>query len=128
MPAASGLSSTGYAPRALAVMAGFAEREVYTRMVEDVLLSHPRIREAAVVGMPDEAIGEVVHAFVVSAPGTAPTADEVRAHALTQLGPVWAPRVVHFVAALPLTGSGKVDKTRLRAGYAGAGATVGPAG
>jgi len=42
----------------------------------------------------------------------------VRAHALTQLSPIWAPKVVHFLDALPLTGSGKVDKKRLRAAAA----------
>jgi acyl-CoA synthetase (AMP-forming)/AMP-acid ligase II len=106
------------------IITGTGAVNVYSRMVEDVLLSHPDVRAAAVVGIPDESVGEVVHAFVVTGPGADLSGDQVRAHALTQLSPIWAPRVVHFLEALPLTGSGKVDKKRLRAEHAGA--TVGP--
>jgi fatty-acyl-CoA synthase len=107
------------------IITGTGAVNVYSRMVEDVLLSHPEISAAAVVGIPDKAVGEAVHAFVVPAADARLSADEVRAHALTQLSPIWAPREVHFLNALPLTGSGKVDKKRLRAEHAGA--TVGPA-
>jgi acyl-CoA synthetase (AMP-forming)/AMP-acid ligase II len=107
------------------IITGTGAVNVYSRMVEDVLLAHPQVRAAAVVGIPDEALGEVVHAFVVVAPDAELTGEQLRAHALTQLSPVWAPRVVHFIDALPLTGPGKVDKRRLRAEQTGA--TVGPA-
>jgi fatty-acyl-CoA synthase len=107
------------------IITGTGAVNVYSRMVEDVLLSHPEVRAAAVVGAPDDSVGEAVHAFVVPAAGTGLTADEVRAHALTQLSPIWAPKVVHFLDALPLTGSGKVDKKRLRATLAPA--SAGPA-
>jgi len=100
------------------IITGTGAVNVYSRMVEDVLLSHPDVRAAAVVGVPDEAVGEAVHAFVVAAAGTGLSADQVRAHALTQLSSIWAPKVVHFLDALPLTGSGKVDKKRLRAAAA----------
>ena len=107
------------------IITGTGAVNVYSRMVEDVLLSHPGVRAAAVVGVPDAAVGEAVHAFVVPVPGAELTGEQVREHALGQLSPIWAPRVVHFLDALPLTGSGKVDKKRLRAEHAGA-ATVGP--
>jgi fatty-acyl-CoA synthase len=103
------------------IITGIGAVNVYSRMVEDVLLSHPDVRLAAVVGIPDEAVGESVHAFVVAAPDSGLTGEQVRAHALTRLSPVWAPRVVHLVGALPLTGSGKVDKKLLRAGPAAVG-------
>jgi acyl-CoA synthetase (AMP-forming)/AMP-acid ligase II len=107
------------------IITGTGAVNVYSRMVEDVLLSHPAVRAAAVVGVPDDALGEAVHAFVVPVPGEELTGEQVREHALRQLSPVWAPRVVHLLDALPLTGSGKVDKKRLRAEHADA-ATVGP--
>jgi acyl-CoA synthetase (AMP-forming)/AMP-acid ligase II len=107
------------------IITGTGAVNVYSRMVEDVLLSHPQVSAAAVVGVPDEAVGEAVHAFVVRVAGAGLSEEQVRAHALTQLSPIWEPRVVHFLDALPLTGSGKVDKKRLRAEDAGA--TVGPA-
>jgi acyl-CoA synthetase (AMP-forming)/AMP-acid ligase II len=110
------------------IITGTGAVNVYSRMVEDVLLSHPDVRAAAVVGVPDESVGEVVHAFVVASAGTGLTADQVRAHALTQLSPIWAPKVVHFLDALPLTGSGKVDKKRLRAAAPVDPAAMGPVG
>ncbi|HEX4225499.1 MAG TPA: AMP-binding protein [Pseudonocardiaceae bacterium] len=72
----------------------------YATPLEDALASQPGVREAAVVGIPDDRTGEAVHAYVV---GRRPT----------EL-PATPAMTVHVVAALPLTALGKVDKQRLR--------------
>jgi fatty-acyl-CoA synthase len=92
---------------------------VYCRPVEDVLVSHPQVRAAAVVGKPDPLYGEWPHAFVVLTPDATVTAEELIAYALADLNPIWMPRSIDFVDELPLTGGGKVDKKQLRARLAG---------
>ncbi|WP_432971860.1 AMP-binding protein [Dactylosporangium sp. CA-233914] len=79
--------------------------------VEDALLAHPAVREAAVVGVPHEDLGETVTAFVVtsSAVGERDLIDFVAAH----LNAHKRPRAVHFVDALPRNAMGKVQKKRL---------------
>ncbi len=86
---------------------------VYPAEVERLLESHPGIVEAAVVGVADEIKGQVPIAFVVRRAGSDLSADEVRRYALER-GPAYAhPRQVHFVAALPLAGTNKVDRRAL---------------
>ncbi|GAA3453103.1 AMP-binding protein [Dactylosporangium matsuzakiense] len=79
--------------------------------VEDALLAHPAVREAAVVGVPHEDLGEVVTAYVVAAPGVGEREliDFVAAH----LNVHKRPRAVHFLDALPRNAMGKVQKKRL---------------
>jgi fatty-acyl-CoA synthase len=84
--------------------------------VESVLLRHPAVLEAAVVGMPDEKWGETPHAFVVLRPGAAASAAEIVSFARDGLAHFKAPRVVHFLDALPKTATGKIQKFVLRAG------------
>ena len=102
------------------IITGIGAANVFCRPVEDVLLAHPSVRAAAVVGVPDELTGERVHAVVVTAPGSGVTAEELRAYALERLGVVWAPKSVEFVDELPMTASSKVDKKLLRARYVAA--------
>jgi fatty-acyl-CoA synthase len=99
------------------IITGQGSTNVYCRPIEDALLAHPAVRGAAVVGLPDPALGEVVNAFVVIAPGASVTPAELRALVVAELNELWAPRAVHFVDSLPLTEMGKVDKKELRARY-----------
>ena len=87
---------------------------VYPREVEEVLLGHPAVREAAVVGTPSAEWGEVVTAYLVSERELAPA--ELRAHCAERLAPYKHPRIVHRVAALPRNALGKLQRHRLRDG------------
>lgn len=87
---------------------------VMAREVEVALEQHPLVQAAAVIGVPDEHWGEAVCAFVVPAAEPRPTAEDIGAHVTARLGSFKRPRVVHFVAGLPLGMSGKVAKDELR--------------
>jgi fatty-acyl-CoA synthase len=84
--------------------------------VEGVLLRHPAVQEAAIVGLPDEKWGETPHAFVVLREGASATDDEIIAFAREHLAHFKAPRGVTFVAELPKTATGKIQKYVLRKG------------
>jgi acyl-CoA synthetase (AMP-forming)/AMP-acid ligase II len=88
---------------------------IYSREVEDALLGHPDIADAAVVGAPDERWGEIVMAFVVKRPGSELTADDVIAHCRDRIAGYKRPRAVTFIDALPKLPNGKVEKFKLRA-------------
>ena len=81
--------------------------------VEDVLASHPHVREVAVVGTPDEKWGEAVTALIVT-DGTELTAEEVIAHCRAHLAGYKCPKRVEFRDALPRTATGKLQKFLLR--------------
>ncbi|WP_406468018.1 AMP-binding protein [Streptomyces sp. NBC_01594] len=83
--------------------------------VEDALLRHPQVAEAAVVGRPDELRGQVVVAYVVPREGAAPSADDLRTYMKDELAPHKCPRVIEFLPALPRTATGKLQRFRLRA-------------
>jgi len=85
---------------------------VYPREVEEVLLTHPAVREAAVVGVPDPEWGESIRAFVVAAGD--PTPDELISHCRDRLASFKKPREVIFVAELPKNATGKILKRELR--------------
>jgi long-chain acyl-CoA synthetase len=87
---------------------------IASREVEDVLMSHPAVREAAVVGTPDETYGEAVVAFVVPASPDAVSAEELIAFCRAQMAGYKKPRAVVFVDDLPRTPVGKVRKADLR--------------
>ncbi len=88
---------------------------IYPREVEEVLLLHPGVQEVAVIGQPDAEWGEVVLAFVVTAPGAAPvTGDELDALCLAHIARFKRPKAYRFVPALPKNSYGKVLKTGLR--------------
>jgi malonyl-CoA/methylmalonyl-CoA synthetase len=82
---------------------------VYPREVEEVLMAHPDVAEAAVVGTPSDEWGEVVTAFVVPA-GDRRAAGPLLAFAAERLAPYKRPRLVHFVDSLPRNALGKVLK------------------
>jgi fatty-acyl-CoA synthase len=84
--------------------------------VEAMLLRHPAVHEAAVVGLPHERWGEAPHAFVVLKPGAAATGEELRQFARDRLAHFKAPHSVTFVTELPKTATGKIQKYVLRGG------------
>src|SRR6266699_1869314 len=84
--------------------------------VEGVLLRHPEVQEAAIVGLPHEKWGETPHAFVVLREGGSATEEDVIAFAREQLAHFKAPRGVTFVGELPKTATGKIQKYVLRKG------------
>jgi len=81
--------------------------------VEDALMSHPDVREVAVIGIPDEKWGEAVTALVV-ANGSTVTAEELIAHCRQRLAGYKCPKRVDFVGELPRTATGKLQKFKLR--------------
>jgi acyl-CoA synthetase (AMP-forming)/AMP-acid ligase II len=87
---------------------------VYPAEVEQALARHEAIADVAVVGVPDERMGEVGKAFVVRRPGADLSEDDVIAFARERLANYKAPRQVAFVDLLPRNASGKVLKTDLR--------------
>jgi long-chain acyl-CoA synthetase len=87
---------------------------IFPAEVEAVLLTHPAVAEAAVVGIPDDALGEEIAAFVVLTPGGDVTTEELIAWCRNRLAAFKYPRRVSFVPALPRSATGKVLKTRLR--------------
>lgn len=90
---------------------------VYARPIEDALVSHPKVRAAAVIGVPDELWGEAVHAVVVTEPGAEVTESELQDLVRAELNNLYTPRRVEFAAELPLTPLTKVDKKLLRQRY-----------
>ncbi len=87
---------------------------IYPREVEEVLFEHPKIQEAAVVGVPDPYRGETVKAFVVLKPGVAATAEEIIAFCRERMAAYKAPREVVFRDSLPKSGVGKYLRRELR--------------
>jgi long-chain acyl-CoA synthetase len=88
--------------------------KVWPREVEDVLYGHPAVREAAVVGVPDEYRGETVKAFVSLRPDERADADELIAFCKERMAAYKYPREVEFVDELPKTASGKILRRELR--------------
>jgi acyl-CoA synthetase (AMP-forming)/AMP-acid ligase II len=87
----------------------------YPAEIERLLLLHPGVGQAAVIGVPDERMGEVGLAFVVPAVGATPDPDELVAWAREHMANFKVPREVRIVDALPMNASNKVLKTELRA-------------
>jgi acyl-CoA synthetase (AMP-forming)/AMP-acid ligase II len=96
-------------------MINVAGENVYPKEVEDILLQHPNLRDACVVPAPHDVKGEVPIAFVVAREAGATTEDDVRRFFLERGAPYAHPRKVIFLEALPLGGTGKIDRTDLKA-------------
>ncbi|MFJ8491890.1 class I adenylate-forming enzyme family protein [Streptomyces sp. NPDC094038] len=88
--------------------------KVWPREVEDVLYTHPAVREAAVVGVPDGYRGETVKAYISLRPGTATDPDDLALYCKERLAAYKYPRQVEILPDLPKTASGKILRRELR--------------
>ncbi len=93
------------------IVGGF---NAYPAEIENALLRHPDISQAAVIGIPDARLGEVGMAFVVLRPGAAVTGDDIIGWCRDQMANYKVPRVVELVDDLPRNATGKVVKDELR--------------
>jgi long-chain acyl-CoA synthetase len=96
----------------LIIRGGF---NVYPREVEEVLMTHPEVSLAAVVGVPDEQYGEEIKAFVVLQEGSSLTPEALREWSKERLAAYKYPRHVAFVESLPMNATGKILRRELRA-------------
>ena len=87
---------------------------VYPRELEEVMLTHPGVSLVAVVGVPDERLGEEVKAFVVKKPGAELTEDALRDWCKEQFAAYKYPRLIEFRTELPTSATGKILKRELR--------------
>jgi len=86
----------------------------YPAEIEDILREHPEVAQVAVIGVPDERMGEVGMAFIVAAPGAEPKPDAVIAWCKANMANYKVPRYVELLDALPMNAMGKVTKFVLR--------------
>ena len=93
------------------IVGGF---NAYPAEIENALLRHPDVQQAAVIGIPDERLGEVGMAFLVLADGAGVTPEGVIEWSRQQMANYKVPRVVEIVDELPLNATGKVVKETLR--------------
>ena len=93
------------------IMGGF---NCYPAEIEGLMFEHPQIGQVAVIGIPDERMGEVGMAFVVAEPGTSPTPEELIAWCREHMANYKVPRRVAIVPELPMNAAGKVQKFVLK--------------
>ncbi|MFT5440271.1 MAG: acyl-coenzyme A synthetase/AMP-(fatty) acid ligase, partial [Alphaproteobacteria bacterium] len=82
--------------------------------VDNLMMGHPKVYEAAAVGVPDSIYGEEIVAYVVVRDGVTLTKDEIRAHCAATLAEYRMPKEFHFIDALPKNDRGKIRRTDLR--------------
>ena len=87
---------------------------VYPREIEEVMLTHPAVSMVAVIGVPDDRLGEEVKAFVVRKPAAEITAHELVEWCRAEMAAYKYPRVIEFRDALPITATGKILKRDLK--------------
>lgn len=97
------------------IVTGSTSDNVYSRLLEDFLLTLPGVRNAAALGVPDEDYGEAVQIFLATAEGADVDPDAVGAAVTAELGDLYTPRKTVLLDQLPMTKVGKVDKKALRA-------------
>jgi acyl-CoA synthetase (AMP-forming)/AMP-acid ligase II len=83
------------------------------REIDEALLGHAAVLDAAAVGIPDRHYGQEIMACVILRPKSACTEDELRAHCAATLGRFKTPRIIRFVSELPRGPSGKVQRLKL---------------
>jgi long-chain acyl-CoA synthetase len=88
---------------------------VYPREVEEVLMSHPQVSLAAVIGVPHEQYGEEIKAFIVPAEDATVSAEELKAWSKENMADFKYPRLIEFRDTLPMNATGKILKIELRA-------------
>jgi fatty-acyl-CoA synthase len=87
---------------------------IYPRELEELLFRHPKVGEVAVVGLPHEKWGEEVAAFILPTPGATIDREELSEYTRASLAPHKTPKYWFLVDSFPLTGSGKIQKFKLR--------------
>lgn len=95
----------------LFIVGGF---NAYPAEIENLLLGHPEVQRVAVIGVPDERMGEVGMAWIVAEPGTQPSEEAIIAWSREHMANYKAPRFVRFLDEIPLNATGKVDKLVLK--------------
>ena len=93
------------------IVGGF---NAYPAEIENMILAHPSVSQVAVIGVPDQRMGEVGCAFVIPRPGATIDPDELIAWCRTQMANYKVPRRVEVVDEFPLNATGKVLKYELR--------------
>lgn len=90
---------------------------IYPKEMEEVLYRHPKILEAAVVGLPDPVWGEEVAAFIIPKPNEVLASEEVLTYCHERLAAFKCPKRIVFLDAFPKTATGKIQKGKLREAY-----------
>jgi len=88
--------------------------KAYPNEIENVVMRHPAVLEAACIGVPDQNTGEAVKVFIVLQPGQSATADDIRAHCRAGLTPFKVPKHIEFRDTLPKSNVGKILRRALR--------------
>jgi fatty-acyl-CoA synthase len=87
---------------------------IYPAEIERVLIAHPDVSGAAVIGVPDEKWGEVGKAFVSTIEGKTLDGEMLKAWCLQSLAKFKVPKYFEFLQELPVSATGKIDKKQLR--------------
>jgi fatty-acyl-CoA synthase len=90
---------------------------VFPQEVEELLVAHDAVADAAVFGVPDEDFGQRLAAFVVLKPGASPTIEELQTYVRERLARSKIPREIVFVERIPRTSTGKLQRRKLAAQY-----------
>jgi acyl-CoA synthetase (AMP-forming)/AMP-acid ligase II len=90
---------------------------VYPAEVEEAILSHPKIADVAVLGVPDEKWGETIKAIIATKGGENISEEEIAQYLQTKLSGFKRPRIFQFVSQLPKIGSGKLDRAQIKKKY-----------
>lgn len=87
---------------------------IYPREIEELLYTHPKVKDAQVVGVPDISLGEEVYVGIIPAEGETITADELRAYVLSKMSRHKVPKYFDIVDSFPMTASGKIQKFKIK--------------